>query len=210
MSADRNPWLSQPVAPPAPAPGATTTIHLSAPTGPSAPHAGVPAPDLVDQLPMREQQRQADLWCLGSHGGAGESTLSGLVPGWAEAGHAWPRVGVWGRTPVVLMARSDLRGLRAAQAAATQWAAGLTPGVELLGLVVSADSSGRLPQPLRELLRVIAGGVPRVWELPWVESWRTDPAKPANAPRGVRRVVDELTVLLDQSATSAPHRKDLR
>lgn len=209
MSADRNPWLSQPAAPPAPAAGAAT-IQLPAPTGPTAPHAGVPAPDRVDQLPVREHPHQAELWCVGAHGGAGESTLAGLVPGWAAAEHAWPRVGTWKHSPVVLMARSDLRGLRAAQAAATQWAAGLAPGVELLGLIVSADAPGRLPQPLRELLKVVGGGVPRVWELPWVESWRTDPARPSSVPRGVRRVVDELTVLLDHGASSASNRKDPR
>jgi hypothetical protein len=74
---------------------------------------------------------------------------------------------------VVLVARTHAAGLAAAQAAARQWAAGEVPErIELLGLVAVADAPGRLPRSLRELLDLVAGGVPRMWRLPWVEALR--------------------------------------
>jgi hypothetical protein len=57
-----------------------------------------------------------------------------------------------------------------------QWAAGLVPSVEVLGLVVMADAPGRVPRSLRDLLQVVSGGVPRTWTVPWVEAWRVGAA----------------------------------
>jgi hypothetical protein len=125
--------------------------------------------------------------------------LARLVPEWVAAEHAWPQVALeCGPAPVVLVARSHAYGLQAAQAAATQWAAGLVPNVEVLGLVVVADAPGKWPRPLRELLQVVAGGVPRTWSLPWMEAWRLgdDPRFITN-PREVRRLVDNLHTLLN-------------
>jgi len=102
---------------------------------------------------------------------------------------------------VVLTARSNLRGLRAAQVAATQWASGLVPHVQVLGLVVIADAPGRLPRPLREYAQLVSGGVPRTWTLPWIETWRLgETPELATSPREVRRLVDELTALLRPGA----------
>lgn len=94
-----------------------------------------------------------------------------------------------------VVARSNLRGLAAAQVAAQQWASRLVPGVDLLGLVVMADAPGRLPRPLRDRLQVVAGGYARTWTVPWIETWRSSEVDSAAAPREVRRVVDELTAL---------------
>lgn len=69
----------------------------------------------------------------------------------------------------------------AAQHAATEWASGsLGEGVHLEGLVLVPDAPGRLPKELRHLAQVVGGGVPRVWMLPWVESWRYGPHHPDN------------------------------
>lgn len=74
---------------------------------------------------------------------------------------------------VVLVARSHVSGLRAAQAAAAQWASRRLPSsVRLLGLAVVADAPGRRPKPLRDLLDLVAGGFPTWWDLPWVEGLR--------------------------------------
>jgi hypothetical protein len=73
---------------------------------------------------------------------------------------------------VVLVARTHASGLRAAQAAARQWASGALPTVRLLGLIAVADAPGKRPRALRELLELISGGVPQTWELPWVEALR--------------------------------------
>jgi len=174
------------------------------------PQRGVRAPDRVDQLPTYDRPA-ANLWWLGAHGGAGESTLAALVPAWPAADHGWPRPPADAATRVVLVARTNAHGLRAAQAAATQWAAGLVPHVDLLGLVLIADAPGRIPRPLRDLAQVVSGGVPRTWNVPWIESWRLgEPPALTDAPREVRRLVDELSALVTPGATGTTYRKEHR
>lgn len=122
-------------------------------------------------------------WFLGCHGGAGSTTLTAAVPGGMDSGRYWPVPDAPAYTNVVLVARSHASGLRAAQAAAWQWATGVLPTVRLLGLAVIADAPGRRPKPLKDLLNLISGGVPKVWDLPWVEALRLgDPPNEAPLP----------------------------
>ena len=126
------------------------------------------------------------MWWLGAHGGAGESTLEELFSGSRAADHSWPLTAA--NVPparVVLAARTHAHGLKAAQCAIREWAAG-DAQVLLLGLVLIADAPGRLPHGLRQLADLIAGGVPAVWSLPWIEAWRVgEPPAPHNAPKVV-------------------------
>ena len=195
MSEDTNPWLSGPAPRPVRNPSSPVK-KVPDVTGPRAPQLGVPAPAVADQLPVREQEQGATLWWVGVHGGAGESTMASLIPTWRAADHCWPRT-PGGKSPrVVLVAQSNMHGLQRARLAATQWASGLVPHVELVGLVVVADTPGRLPRPLRDFLQVVKGGVPRTWQVPWVEAWRfgEEPAL-SDLPRAIRNVVEELTVI---------------
>jgi hypothetical protein len=132
------------------------------------------------------------VWVLGSHGGAGESTVAALSPTWQEAGHAWPASG-----PVLLVARTSLRGLTAAQHAARHWASGAV-GAQLVGLVLVADAPGHIPKPLRDLAQVVRGGVPRTWQLPWREAWRLGANPAENPPRPARRLLADVTTLLTE------------
>lgn len=178
----------------------------TAPTGPAAPQKGVQAPDTVDRLPVVQygHGEARPLWWLGVHGGAGESKLSRLVEHSRPADHSWPHLLTSPRpAPVVLVARSNYDGLRAAQSAATQWASGLVPFVNVLGLVVVADAPGRLPRPLREFAQIVGGGVPRTWSVPWIESWRLgEEPSLLSVPREVRRLVDDLNAILQPGAGS--------
>lgn len=208
MTDAANPWLPEPLAP-SPAGEDWTAQASVATTGPSAPQSGIPAPDLVDQLPVHRVDPTAALWLVGAHGGAGESTLAELDGAWAAGSHAWPSAHDGRPAQVVIVARTSARGLLAAKAAAKQWASGLVRDVELLGLVLTADAPGRLPKPLRELARVVGGGYPRTWHVPWVESWRLgDEPSLDGAPREVRRTVDDLRTLLQTGALGASNRKD--
>ena len=175
--------------------------------GPTAPQPGVPSPDAVDRLPRRALPGRPALWWVGAHGGAGESTLAALLAGTRAAGHVWPLPGEGdapGGTPVVLVARTNMRGLRCAQLAAADWASGGLPHLRLLGLVMVADAPGRLPKPLKDFARVVAGGVPKVWHLPWVEDWRLGEHPSAQtSPRPVRRLLSDLTASVP---TIAAHR----
>jgi hypothetical protein len=201
MSEPLNPWLSRPTTPPPSQVAPVASVPDA--VGPVAPQRGIPAPDRVDQLPIHDRGTTAALWWVGAHGGSGESTLAALMPGSQAAGHAWPRTPSPTPARTVLVARGDARGLRAAQDAMRQWAAGLVPSVEVLGLVVMADAPGRVPRSLRDLLQVVSGGVPRTWTVPWVEAWRVgEPPALASSPREVQRLVDELTALLGAAGTT--------
>ena len=201
MSEPLNPWLSRPTTPP-PTQAAPVASVPDA-FGPVAPQRGIPAPDRVDQLPIHDRGTTAALWWVGAHGGSGESTLAALMPGSQAAGHAWPRTPSPTPARTVLVARGDARGLRAAQDAMRQGAAGPVPSVEVLGLVVMADAPGRVPRSLRDLLQVVSGGVPRTWTVPWVEAWRVgEPPALSSSPREVQRLVDELTAILGAAGTT--------
>jgi len=193
-----NPWL------PSPDPVTETESRnpaeaKTARKGANAPQPGVMAPDLADRLPRREASWPATVWWLGAHGGAGESTLASLAPGTRAAGHAWPIPTTTGTVHrVVLVARSNFSGLTSARKAAIDWASSsLGGGVQLAGIALMSDARGRVPKPLRDLEQVIAGGVPRVWNLPWVEAWRFGPATPADAlPKEFHTLFSDLSLPL--------------
>lgn len=142
-------------------------------------------------------------WWVGCHGGAGVSTLANAVPGGRETGAAWPIPADGNTSQVVLVARTNAPGLARAQAAARQWAAGRVPGVTLLGLVAVADAPGRLPRQLAELLRLVAGGVPKAWFVPWIDALRFDRPLPDKLPKGLTALAAELTPLRVESRRPA-------
>ena len=148
-------------------------------------------------LEIVEVDRPAPVWWCGVHGGAGESTLERLFRGSRASGHRWPIVRTGAPTPaVVLVARTDARGLRAVQRAMREHLESRVP-VEVVGLVLMADAPGRLPRVLRDLAGVVGGTVPRVWSLPWVEAWRAgEVPSPANSPKEADRLAAELRVAL--------------
>lgn len=171
--------------------------------GPAQPQPGLVPSDAADRLPRRSSLQSAQLWWVGAHGGAGESTLATLLPGSAAAGRAWPLGQGAERPTAVLVSRTHLAGLMAAQRAAVDWASGGVPDIQLLGLVLVPDAPGRLPRALRDFARVVAGGVPRVWQLPWVDEWRTTTAvDPAQAPGAARRLLKDLSHLLAEQAVA--------
>jgi hypothetical protein len=189
-----NPWLD-----PAPNPDRVVVPDASeevtaARVTPATVHPGIELPSPDARLPRREVERgQAVLWSIGAHGGSGESTLAQLLDGSMPSGHTWP---ICSDLPVlaVLVARTHAAGLTAAQAALAEAAAGLVP-VRLLGLVLVADAPGRLPRPLRELAKLVAGGSEQCWMIPWVEAWRLGEQSSEQQSRTVRKVVEEISRL---------------
>jgi hypothetical protein len=114
---------------------------------------------------------------VGVHGGAGETTLAAVVPGSVAAGHGWPLrtlspVEALLPIPVILVARSHWTGLVAAQNALREWAAGEIAPLRMLGLAIVADSPVKQPKPLRDLERLVAGGSPATWRIPYVAELR--------------------------------------
>ncbi|HSA50717.1 MAG TPA: DUF6668 family protein [Yinghuangia sp.] len=198
-----NPWLPTPAqSEPAvaePQPARSTGVF-----GPRAPQASVvPRPDTGglhtwDSGPARGNP---PWWWVGCHGGAGVGTLDVLMPGGADGGRGWPVASDGGPTRVVLVARANANGLRAAQLACRQWASGSVPTVVLLGLAAVADAPGRPPKPLADLLTLVAGGFPHVWTVPWIESLRLgEVPPPARLPKPVLRMRADLTRVLTGGA----------
>lgn len=141
------------------------------PAGATRPQLSVPQPDQADRLPRRNISGSGpDFWWLGVHGGAGETSLARLEKNTRAAEHHWPITAAG--SVVVLVARSNIPGLRAAQLAATEWASRSLTGIHVAGLVVMADAPGRLPKEIRDFSHIVAGGVPHVWHFPWVDGWR--------------------------------------
>jgi len=176
-------------------------VHVGVLTLPRPAAALAPQPAVVEPGHSERFARRTirasdamDLWWVGAHGGAGESTLEQLLERSGAAGHAWPIMADQQAPParVVLVARTHATGLRAAQQAATEWAAGLV-AVKLVGLVLIADAPGRLPRVLRDYAQLVCGAVPRAWRLPWIEAWRSgEPVCARRAPNDVGRVLDDL------------------
>ena len=186
----KNPWL------PETAPVQERVVaEFVAPTGATGLQPAVTPPEAAEQLRRFTTVAPARVWVVGAHGGSAETTLARLLDG-TETGHRWPDT-----TPapaVLLTARTHASGLKAAQLAMRAWAAGQTPHVRLVGLVLVADAPGKLPRPLSDLADVISGGVPHLWQLPWVDEYRlaVDPADP---PRQVRKILHEITIVLDNT-----------
>ncbi|MEU1132625.1 DUF6668 family protein [Streptomyces sp. NPDC005900] len=124
------------------------------------------------------------VFLLGCHGGAGVTSLTCAVPGTLDAHRMWPQAPPGSPAPrVVLVCRSSHAGLTAAQTAIRQWASGAVTGIELLGLAVVADAPGALPKPLKDLHRLIRGGVAESWPIPWAEAWRLGHPPAETMPR---------------------------
>jgi hypothetical protein len=169
----------------------------------------LPVSQRLERRQLNERESAVSVWWLGAHGGAGESTLEELFSGSRAAEHTWPLAAI-GHAPahVVLVARTHAHGLKAAQRAIRDWAAGDVP-VLLLGLVLIADAPRRLPSALRQLADLIAGGVPAVWSLPWIEAWRIgETPGPSNAPKAARRLLEDLQAMIEAAASVMANRKD--
>jgi hypothetical protein len=142
-------------------------------SGPVTPHLGGSDADDLGS---------AEWWWLGVHGGSGVSTLAALLPGGAHAHRCWPDPAHGGPRVVVLVCRTHLAGLGQARDAARQWASADVPaGLLLGGAVAVADSPGRPARPQAEALRLLAGAVPRLWTVPWIEDLRAC-AEPGTLP----------------------------
>ena len=125
-------------------------------------------------------------WLLGTHGGAGVTSLIRSGVAGCDAGRMWPATAA----AVVTAARRTAYGLEWARDAARQHASGGVPdGVVLAGLVVVADAPGRVPRRIARFLDLVAAAYPRVWEIPWVEEWRlAGHSEPLPLPPAARRL----------------------
>ncbi|MFE1250543.1 DUF6668 family protein [Streptomyces sp. NPDC058735] len=134
-------------------------IWLRGPVTPAEPGPPVPAHD-------RTARRFS--W-VGTHGGAGVSTLAGVYGG-HDGGRAWP--GPADPPSVLLVARTHAVGLDTVAAAVEAFRRGQAPpGLDLDAVVLVADAPGRLPRPLARRVRALESVID-VYRVPWVPAWR--------------------------------------
>ncbi|HET9654480.1 MAG TPA: DUF6668 family protein [Kineosporiaceae bacterium] len=156
-------------------------------------------------LPRRqlgEAVQTAFLWVVGTHGGAGATTVTSLLQelagdsrlriahGVQESPGQWPcGPGANLAATTLLVARTHGRGLAAATSAARQWASGALSGIKLVGLVLVHDGP-RLSREQRAEVQRVSALTPRCWQVGWQEPWRglVAPAL-TDTPRDVRRAL---------------------
>jgi hypothetical protein len=120
---------------------------------------------------FRDPSRSVPVSIVGTHGGAGTSTVARLIEA-TDLGRRWPEPGEGNPPRVLLVARTHATGLMAAsQALASYYAKPHPEGPYLAGFVLVPDAPGRLPKPLRRRITILASAS-MVYRLPWVPAWR--------------------------------------
>lgn len=198
MQQSLNPWITSPTA--STAEEETPETYVPPAAGITAPLKGMVEPDAADRLARRTMTGSAELWIIGTHGGAGESRIADLL-GARATDHCWPVLQDGSEPRVLLVCRADMRGLTAARSALTQWASGATPKADLLGLAILADTQGKTPKALRDFAGIVGGGAPRLWTLPWVEAWRL--GNDTTPTREFQRFITDIATLAADTSSTA-------
>ncbi|MDN5654940.1 MAG: hypothetical protein L0G46_07635 [Kocuria sp.] len=159
-------------------------------SGPKQPLAKREDADPGSLLPLSSSDGTGSLRIVGTHGGAGGSTLKELLGGALadDAGRFWPQPHPWvpesssGR--VLLVARTHRTGLLSLREALSAWHAGAyASGLPLMGACI-IDDAPRLTKAQIAEIKSLTAMSPRGWHLPWQESLRmTEPAEAALSAR---------------------------
>lgn len=157
----------------------------------------VVAPSVPGGLRTAQCAGDGRLWVVAAHGGAGATTVARLLDA-GDAGQVWPAPRS-GAVSAVVVARHHLSGLRAAQAAAIQWASGVIPGVHLVGLVLVADSPVKQPKELADFQRLMMGAFPAVWHVEYVPAWRVNEPWESNVPRAYNKVLSQVGMAFERN-----------
>jgi hypothetical protein len=155
-------------------------------------HAWLDAP--AARRDFRHHDALLPVTVVGTHGGAGTSTVARLLHA-TDAGRHWPTPADEGfPLRVILTARTNAAGLMAASQALAGYCANAHPGTYLAGFVLVPDTPGHLPRPLARRITILSSAT-MVYRLPWVREWRLSEVtpNPEAAPRiaeGLRRFAE--------------------
>ena len=143
-----NPWVTTPL----PSPVAKAAPVVLPDPAPVWSPGGID----LEQMPLEVKSglvKGSGLVLVGAHGGAGTSTWAQLME--TEELDCFPGEPV----PVVIVARWNASGIKAAHAAALQWASGLAGACVLRGVLWVPDSGGKRPRGVNEIFFVCLWGV---------------------------------------------------
>lgn len=162
--------------------------------GPPTPESAPSVPHPLEQVfPTIPETTGALVYVIALHGGAGASTIAGLIreqasdlPGEAarEGHRAWPVSSYPGMPMNVLaVARTHYHGLQTAERFALAWAAGEYRDSRLLGIVL-VDDGPQLTKAQLKAVERIGRMTPHGWRVPWAEGWRlAEPTLKTSSPR---------------------------
>ena len=105
----------------------------------------------------------------------------------------WPAPELGWPSRVVVVCRSNAAGYTAAARLIQEWAAGTVPGLEVVALVVVADSPSKQTRALKARLYELSGAVPQILTVPWIATWRDTPYSADPAVTKVAAAVAALT-----------------
>ena len=138
--------------------------------GPPVPPGTITPPE-QPALARRVVDHDPLLWVVGLHGGCGATSVAtALGADVVECRGAWP-VSQPLEPQVLLVARTHVVGLAAAETAIQEWASEDLPDLRLLGILL-VDDAPRVPRPLVPVMNRVLHSSPRGWHLTWQESWR--------------------------------------
>jgi len=163
---------------------------------------GVAAPAAEHRLPRVTHADVSGIWMVGVHGGAGESSLAHVL-GAREAGRAWPLPQHFSqRSSVVLVARTNARGIDAMRNALREVASGSVSSVHVVGVTFVRDAP-KLPAELRNEARIVASAAATSWWVPWIDDWRrTTTPTLKGLPRVTTQVLTDLRTHLHERTPS--------
>jgi hypothetical protein len=169
-------------------------LHLEGPRSPAL----APTVRVADEAtwPVTKIVERPRLCVMGLHGGAGATTVAGLLGADAlDVGSSWPVAEGWERPlptlAVVVVARTHLVGISAAERLARLWAADTLSRSRLLGLVLVDDAPKLLPSQ-REAARRLARMTPHGWHIGWHDRWRIEAPALSTASLRTRQVIKNL------------------
>lgn len=146
---------------------------------------------------LTDGEQEPAVYLLGAHGGAGTTTLAHSMAPMRET-DVFPAEDDPNMVAVVTALHRP--GLDAAHRIIRQLQAGRAGGCALVGLIVVNTTGGKTPKPVAQRLAGVADNVSEVWEIPYIEAWRTVATDalpvwtpdPGETPRKKRKV-DPLT-----------------
>lgn len=147
-------------------PQAESRLVTSAPPLPAPP----PPPPGPAQPPVT-----ATFGWLGTHGGAGATSLRAGSGVGVDLGREWPNPEAGQPSAVALVCRSNTAGLDAAGQHLQAWTTSTVTGLTVIAVVVVADASTKPPRIVRDRIGDLRAVVPTVLNLGWIGSWRENP-----------------------------------
>lgn len=111
-------------------------------------------------------------WLCGVHGGAGVSTLTGVLAPFKDSGGLIPAADDPNTT--ILVAATHKAGLRALHEAVLQFTSGASGPAELLGVIIVDHTPGKLPKALAGDVQRIREATPshNLWHINYIPAWR--------------------------------------